>query len=111
MINMKALLVGLVIVAIIERSNAAFQCYKCNNCGVTMNRNIATIALTEGGSNYCTKKVVGTAVTRDYSPTCTQGNGMYCCQDDLCNSSNSKYYVNGGLFILFSIVGFVLRQI
>ena len=40
--------------SVIEYSHAAFQCYKCNNCGSMWNPSKVAMALTENGGNYCT---------------------------------------------------------
>ncbi|CAF0969683.1 unnamed protein product [Rotaria sordida] len=110
MIKTKVFLVCLFIVAIIERSNGAFQCYKCNDCGSTWNPNKAVMVFTEGGNNYCTKRVVGTSVTKDFSATCTTGSGLHCCQNELCNSSNPQYHINFGLLLLLSMLGLIMQK-
>lgn len=39
---------------VIDYGHAAFQCYRCNNCGTTWDPSRAVLAITEGGANYCT---------------------------------------------------------
>ncbi|CAF0793725.1 unnamed protein product [Adineta ricciae] len=106
---MKVLLVCSLLIVLLGCSNAAFQCYKCNNCGTSWDPSKATLVLTEGGTNYCVKRVSGTTVTKDYSATCSQSNGVYCCQDELCNSAISNSSMNFAMIVLFSIIGFVFK--
>ncbi|CAF0890381.1 unnamed protein product [Rotaria sordida] len=75
-------------------THAALTCYSCNDCGTSWDASKATIVQTSGANDYCRKTVTGSSVSKDFSSSCTPvnvlGNGVFCCQSDLCNSANKR---------------------
>ncbi|CAF0807409.1 unnamed protein product [Adineta steineri] len=75
-------------------TNAASSCYSCTDCGTSWDISKTTVVATSGSSDYCRKTVTGNTVTKDYASSCTPanilGNGIFCCQTDLCNSGSKQ---------------------
>ncbi|CAF3861276.1 unnamed protein product [Rotaria sp. Silwood1] len=98
-----------------KATHAALTCYSCNNCGMTWDASKATIVQTSGANDYCRKTVSGTSVSKDYSSSCTEvnvlGNGVFCCQSDLCNSANKRSITMVHLEILLASIWIIYRYL
>ncbi|CAF1167277.1 unnamed protein product [Rotaria sordida] len=69
-------------------------CYSCHDCDDPFNSNgVITVSVPANQGYYCRKSSIMTVVDRDVGQWCVQdnvrGNGLWCCQSNLCNHAKS----------------------
>ncbi|CAF0925772.1 unnamed protein product [Adineta steineri] len=87
-------------------------CYSCNGCNDPFkSTGIAQINSTMNGSQfYCMKTkgagIVDRNITDNCQPFTAVGNGVHCCQTDLCNGSNQILSINSlSIVLIIGIIG------
>ncbi|UJR32359.1 hypothetical protein I4U23_019822 [Adineta vaga] len=88
-------------------------CYSCSDCSDPFDPSGIDQISVNTSDLYCKKTKGATIIDRNITDTCSPftvgGNGVHCCQTDLCNGSNQILSINPLIIVL--IIGFITTLI